>query len=346
VARRPGRYPGPRTLEIVEREMKAVVFTRYGSPDVLELRDVATPAPADDEVLVRVHAASVNDWDWGALHGTPFVNRLMFGLFRPKRQVLGSDIAGRVEAAGKNVRQFRPGDAVFGDLSGRWGGFAEFVCAREGALVRKPPGMSFEQAAAIPQAALLALQGLRDKGHLRSGQTLLINGAGGGVGTFGIQIAKPQGVEVTAVDSADKLDMLRTLGADHVVDYTREDFTKTGQRYDLILDVKANRSAFAHAAALNPHGTYVALGGSMARLLLALLFAPWISMTQKKTITFLALKLNQGLADVNALFEAGTLVPIIDERRYSLADVPQALRYFGAGSHQGKVVIKIGGTDG
>jgi NADPH:quinone reductase-like Zn-dependent oxidoreductase len=326
--------------------MKAVVFTRYGSPDVLELREIERPAPGDDEVLVRVHAASVNDWDWAALHGTPFVNRLIFGLFRPKKQILGSDIAGRVEAAGRNARRFRPGDAVFGDLSGRWGGFAEFVCGRESAFVSKPPGMSFEQAAAIPQAALLALQGLRDKGHLRSGQRLLINGAGGGVGTFGIQIAKLQGVEVTAVDSADKLDLLRSLGADHVVDYTRQDFTRTGQRYDLILDVKANRSAFAYAGALNPHGTYVALGGSLPRLFLALMFAPWIALTQKKTITFLCLKLNQGLTDVNALFEAGTVVPVIDEHRYSLDDVPQALREFGAGRHRGKIVIEIGGTHG
>lgn len=222
--------------------MKAVVFTRYGSPDVLELKEVDKPISKDDEVLIKIHAVSINDWDMGALDGTSFVNRLIFGLLKPKIRILGSDIAGRIEAVGKNVLKFKAGDDVFGDLSGRWGGFAEYVCAGENALALKAPGMTYEQAAAIPQAAMLAVQGLCDKGRIAPGQKLLINGAGGGVGTFAIQIAKQYGVEVTVVDAPGKLDLLRSLGADHVIDYTREDFTKNGQAYDLILDVKTTRS--------------------------------------------------------------------------------------------------------
>ena len=323
--------------------MQAVVFTRYGSPDVLGLKDVATPTPKDGEVLIRVLAASLNDWDWGALHGTPFVNRLMFGLFKPKpgRQILGSDVAGRIEAIGRNVRRFRPGDEVFGDLSGRWGGFAEYVCAPEKALTLKPARMTFEQAAAIPQAALLALQALRDKANIRSGQTLLINGAGGGVGTFAIQLAKLHGLEVTAVDRAEKLDMLLALGAADVIDYTREDFTKTGRSYDVILDVKTNRSMFAYARALNRNGTYVTVGGSMPRLFAGMLFTmPLISMTSSKKMRLLALKLNEGLDYIAELFEAGSIVPVIDGP-YALADVPELFRYFGDGRHTGKVVITI-----
>lgn len=321
--------------------MKAIVFTRYGSPDVLELREVDKPAPQDDEVLIRVHAASLNDWDWQALRGT-FVNRLIFGLFKPKpqKQILGSDIAGRIEAVGRNVRQFQPGDEVFGDLSGTWGGFAEYVCAHENALVLKPAGMTFEQASAIPQAALLALQALRDKAQIHSGQRLLINGAGGGVGTFAIQLAKLHGLEVTAVDGAGKLDMLRSMGAAHVIDYTKEDFTGSGQRYDVILDMKTNRSMFAYASALNRNGVYVTVGGSIARMLPALVAAPWISLTQKKKIRILALKPNEGLAHINELFEAGKIAPAID-RVYKLSEVPEAFRYFGEARHKGKVVVTM-----
>jgi NADPH:quinone reductase-like Zn-dependent oxidoreductase len=320
--------------------MKAVVFTRYGSPDVLELREVEQPTPRDDEVLIRVHAASLNDWDWEALHGTPFVNRLMFGLLSPKKQILGSDVAGRVEAVGKQVLRFQPGDAVFGDLSGHWGGFAEYVCAREDELELKPPGMTFEQAAAIPQAGLLALQGLRDLEHRQPGQKVLINGAGGGAGTFAIQIARLYGAEVTGVDSPVKLDMLRSMGIAHVIDYTREDFTKNGKCYDVILDVKATRSILDCARALSPNGTYVALGGSMARLVPGLLLAPWITMTTHKTIRLLMLKRNQGLAGMKELFETGKMVPVIDGP-YELSEVPKAFRRFGEGLHKGKVVITV-----
>ncbi len=323
--------------------MKAIVFTRYGSPDVLELKDVEKPSPKDDEVLLRVHAASLNDWDWGALQGTPFVNRLIFGLLRPKRQkqILGSDVAGRVEAVGRNARQFQPGDEVFGDLSGRWGGFAEYVCAREDALALKSPSMTFEQAAAIPQAGLLALQALRAMGQIQPGQRLLVNGAGGGVGTFAIQIARLSGVEVTGVDRPEKLDLMRSLGAAHVVDYTQEDFTRSGQRYDFILDVKTGRSILDCARALGSRGIYVTVGGSTARLLQSLLLGPWISMTTNKRMRLLVLKPNEGLADMKELFDAGKVVPVIDGP-YELSEVPRALRYFGEGSHRGKVVITMG----
>lgn len=320
--------------------MKAIVFTKYGSPDVLELKDVEKPTPKDDEVLIRVHAASLNDWDCGALDGSSFVNRLIFGLLSPKKQILGSDIAGRIEAVGKNVVRFQPGDEVFGDLSGEWGGFAEYVCARENALALKAPGMTFEQAAAIPQAAMLAVQGLRDVGRIQPGQRLLINGAGGGVGTFAIQIAKLYGVEVTAVDSPGKLDMLRSMGAEHVIDYTQEDFTKTGQRYDLILDVKTNRSIFDCARALSPNGTYVTVGGSMARLFQALLLLPWIAMTTNKKIRIVSLKTNKDLGYMRELFEAGKVIPVIDGP-YKFSEVPEAFRYFGEGRHKGKVVITV-----
>ncbi len=320
--------------------MKAIVFTKYGPPDVLQLKEVEKPTPRDNEVLIRVHAASLNDWDWCALRGTPFLNRLIFGLLKPKKQILGSDVAGRIEAVGKNVLQFQPGDEVFGDLSGDWGGFAEYVCARENALELKSPGMTFEQAAAIPQAALLALQGLRDKGQIQPGQRLLINGAGGGVGTFAIQIAKLYGVEVTAVDSSEKLDMLRSMGVERVIDYTQEDFTQNAQGYDLILDVKTNRSMFDYARALSPNGTYVTVGGSMARLFQALLLAPWISITQHKHIRILALKPNKGLAYMKELFEAGKVVPVIDGP-YKLSEVPEAFRHFGEARHKGKVVITL-----
>jgi NADPH:quinone reductase-like Zn-dependent oxidoreductase len=322
--------------------MKAVVFTRYGLPDVLELKEVEKPAPGDDEVLIRVHAASLNDWDWEALRGTPFVNRLLFGLVRPKKhkQILGSDIAGRVEAVGKAVRKLEPGDEVFGDLSGRWGGFAEFVCAPESALALKSPGMTFEQAAAIPQAGLLALQALHDKGRIRKGQKLLINGAGGGVGTFAIQMARLYDSEVTAVDRTEKLEMLRAMGAAHVIDYTKEDFTRSGQLYDLILDVKTTRSPFDCARALRRNGVYVSVGGSIPRAFQAVLMGPWISVTRKKKIRFLALKTNKGLTRMKELFDSGKVVPVIDGP-YSLSEVPEAFRRFGEGRHKGKIVITV-----
>ena len=320
--------------------MRAIVFTRYGSPDVLELREVPRPSPGDNEVRIRVHAASLNDWDWQALQGVPFVNRLMFGLLKPKKQILGSDIAGRIDAAGRNVRRFQPGDEVFGDLSGRWGGFAEYVCAREDALASKPPSMTFEQAAAIPQAGLLALQALRDVARIRRGQKVLINGAGGGAGTFAIQIAGLYDAELTGVDSPEKLDMLRAMGVRHVIDYTREDFTKNGELYDLIFDVKTSRSIFDCARALKSDGVYVTIGGSMTRLFQLLFLRRWIAVIRRKSMRFLALKLNEGLEEMKELFEAGKVVPVIDGS-YALEEVTEAFRYFGAGRQKGKVVITV-----
>ncbi|MEH6437140.1 NAD(P)-dependent alcohol dehydrogenase [Massilia sp. DD77] len=320
--------------------MKAIVCEKYGSPDVLELREVAKPVPKDDEVLVRIQAVSINDWDWGLLQGSTPIDRLLFGLFRPRNTILGSDIAGLVEATGKNVRQFRQGDAVFGDLSGRWGGFAEYVCAPDTALALKPSGMSFAEAASIPQAAALAMQGLCDIGRIKQGDKVLINGAGGGVGTFAIQIAKQYGVEVTGVDKPAKLDFMRALGFDKVIDYTQQDFTRAGIRYDLVLDVKTNRSPFDYVRALNPGGRYVTVGGSMTRIFHLLLTGPFIRLTHKKTMRLVILEPNKDLAYLNGLFEAGKLTPVLD-KLYTLGGVREAMRHFGAGDHKGKVVISL-----
>jgi NADPH:quinone reductase-like Zn-dependent oxidoreductase len=320
--------------------MKAIVFTRYGTAEVLEPREVAKPTPKADEVLVRVRAVSINDWDWQALQGIPFMNRLMFGLLKPKKQILGSDIAGVVEAVGQNVRRFHLGDEVFGDLSGRWGGFAEYVCARESELAPKPAGLTFEEAAAIPQAAMLAVQGLLDKGQIRQGQKLLVNGAGGGVGTFAIQIARLYGAETTGVDSAAKLDMLRFLGYDHVLDYAQEDFTRTGQQYDLILDVKTNRPIRAYLRALSLGGAYVTVGGSLAQLAQVALLGPLVAMVRKKRMCVVGLKPNKDLGYMTELVEAGKVRPVVDGR-YTLDQAAEAMRYFGEGRHQGKVVLTV-----
>ena len=319
--------------------MKAIVFTKYGTPDALELKEIDKPVPKENEVLIKVYAVSINDWDWGLLQGD-FINRLISGLFKPKITIAGSDISGRIEAVGKNSKKFKPGDEVYGDLSGSWGGFAEYVCARENALTLKPAGMSFGQAAAIPQAAMLAKQGLLDKGQIQSGQKLLINGAGGGVGTFAVQIAKLFGAEVTGVDSSGKLDMMRSMGFDHVIDYKLEDFTKNGKSYDLILDVKTNRSIFDFIRVLSRKGIYVTVGGSLVRLLQALILRPWISMISKKKICIVALKPNKDLDYMNELFEGGKIKPVID-RPYRLDEVPDALRLFGEGVHKGKIVITV-----
>ncbi len=320
--------------------MKGVVYTKYGSPDVLELKEVEKPTPKDNELLIKVHAASVNSWDWDLLRGTPFVNRLG-GLLKPKYKILGCDIAGRVEEVGRDVRQFKPGDEVFGDISGAgWGGFAEFVCAREIALALKPASLTFEEAAVVPQAAALALQGLRDKGQIQAGQKVLINGAGGGVGTFAVQIAKSFGAEVTGVDSTRKLAMVLSIGADQVIDYTGEDFTKNGQHYDLILDVAGYRSIFDYKRALSPNGIYVMVGGSMARVFQLMFLGPWVSMIGSKKMGILMHKPNKGLDFMTGLLEAGKVVPVIDSR-YPLCEVPEALRYFGEGHAQGKVVITL-----
>jgi NADPH:quinone reductase-like Zn-dependent oxidoreductase len=303
--------------------MKAIIYTQYGSPDVLQFKEVEKPVPKSHEVLVKIQAASINSWDWDLLKGKPLLYRLLFGVFKPKYPILGADIAGRVEAVGKNVTQFQPGDDVFGDLSGgNWGGFAQYVCAPSQALATKSARMTFDEAAAVPQAAVLALQGLRDKGPIQKGQKVLIKGAGGGMGTFAIQMAKSFGAEVTGVDSTKKLDLMRSLGADYVIDYTREDFTKNGQRYDLILDVVAHRSMFDYQRVLSPNGHYVMVGGSLSRIFQLLFLRPWFTVAGSGKMSLLMHKLNQkDLDEITALFESGHVVPVID-RRYPLNEMP------------------------
>ena len=320
--------------------MKAIVYTKYGPPEVLQLKEVAKPAPRDDEVLIKVRAVSVNRSDWEGLRGKPLYARIG-GLLRPRQQILGSDVAGRVEMAGRNVGRFRPGDEVFGDILPRLGGFAEFVRARESALTLKPASMTFEDAAAIPQAAVIALQGIRDKGRVQPGQKVLISGAGGGAGTFAVQLAKLYGAEVTGVDNTGKLEFMRSLGADHVIDYTREDFTKNGNQYDLILDVVAHRSVFAYRRALRANGSYFLTGGSVATMLQILLLGPLIRGTTGEKIRILAVRPNlRDMVYITELYEAGKVVPVID-RRYPLSEVPEALRYLGEGRTKGKVVISV-----
>jgi len=319
--------------------VKAIVYEKYGTPDVLQLKEAAKPVPGEDEVLVKVHAASINDWDWGLLYGD-FINRMLNGLRKPRRSILGSDIAGKIETVGKKVKRFKAGDDVYGDLSGQWGGFAEYVCAPEKSLSLKPAAMSFEEAAAIPQAAMLAVQGLIDKGKIKQAQKVLINGAGGGVGTFAIQIAKLYGAEVTGVDKATKLEMLRSIGFDHVIDYTKEDFTKNGKAYDLILDAKTNRSAFDYTRSLNRNGVYVTVGGSIGHLLQVLILARLIRMIQSKHLRIVALKPNKDLAFMNDLFEKGKVRTVIDGP-YRLDQLGEAFRHFAKADHLGKIVITI-----
>ena len=332
--------------------MKAIVCTKYGSPDVLQLKEVQKPWPKHNEVLVKIHAASLNAADFETLRGV-FIVRMTAPL-RPMHKILGSDIAGRVEAVGGDVKQFQPGDEVYGDLSVcGFGAFAEYACVPENELALKPASMTFEEAAAFPQAGVLALQNLQggppspgsmfiDKDPIEPGQKVLINGAGGGVGTFAVQIAKHFGAEVTGVDSAKKLDMLRSIGADHVIDYKKEDFTKSGLRYDLILDPVAYRSVFAYRRALSPEGIFVFVGGTTSAIFQSLLLAPLISRnrTQKLGVVMQEANRKEDLVFLQELFEAGKIKPVID-KRYPLNEVPEALRYLEEGQALGKVVITM-----
>lgn len=322
--------------------MKAVVYTKYGSPDVLQLKEVEKPTPKDNEVLIRIHAASANAADWHLLRGDPFLLRLGYGLLKPNNTILGADIAGRVEAVGNNVTQFQPGDEVFGDISGcGLGGFAEYVSVPEHAVISKPASMTFEEAAAVPMAAVTALQGLRDKGQIQPGQKVLIHGASGGVGTFAVQIAKAFRAEVTAVCSTRKVDLVRSIGADQVIDYTQEDFTKNGQRYDLILAANGNRSMFEYKRALAPKGRYVVIGGSMTQIFQAMLLGPLLSMAGRQNIGNVRARPNQkDLACMKELLEAGKVIPVID-RCYPLSETAEAIRYLEAGHARGKVVITV-----
>lgn len=316
--------------------MKAVVRDSYGLPDVLALREVERPSPGPDDVLVRVHACSVNASDWEFLTGSPAYVR-MWGPFKPRVRVLGSDIAGRVEAVGESVTQLRVGDEVFGDVMGRWGGFAEFASVPARMLRIKPASLSFEQAAALPQAALVALQGVQ--GRAAPGKKVLIKGAGGGSGSFAVQIAKALGAEVTAVDSGLKLALLRSLGADHVVDYTQSDFVRAGERYDLILDLVARRPLLRHRPALTARGSYLLVGGSVPLLLQAATLGPLVSLGAQK-LGVLVVEQNQGLEQVVQLIESGRLRPVI-ERSYPLQQAPAAIAHVGEGRALGKVIVSI-----
>lgn len=320
--------------------MKAIVYDNYGGPEVLHLQEVETPVPADDEVLIKIHAVSVNRSDWEGLIGKPLYARFG-GLLRPSQHILGSDIAGRVEQVGKNNTEYKVGDEVFGEVPGYHRGFAEYVCMRGKTIARKPDGLTFEQAAAIPQAGVIAWQGIHEKGRVQASQKVLINGAGGGAGTFAVQLAKLYGAEITAVDNAGKLDFLRSLGADHVIDYRREDFTRNGKQYDLILDVVAHRSVFAYQRALAPHGTYFFVGGSLGIVFQLLLFGAWIKNTRKKNLRLLAVQPNRNdLLSITQLCTAGKIIPIVD-RIFPFRETPEALRYLGEGRARGKIVIRV-----
>lgn len=320
--------------------MKAIVNQRYGSPDILKLKDVAKPVPADGQVLVKVQAVSVNRTDWEGLVGKPFYARFG-GLFWPRNPILGSDIAGRVEALGENTSEFQPGDEVFGEIPEYHGGFAEYACVPEKNLAHKPDGMTFEQAAAIPQAGSIAYFAICTQGKVQPGQKILINGAGGGTGMFAIQIAKLHGAEVTGVDNGGKMDFMRSLGADHVIDYTREDFAKSGRQYDLIVDLVAHRSVFAYPDALAPGGTYFFVGGSFATLFQVLFFGQRIKRNTGKNMRLLAIPQDRELLlSVAGLCQAGKITPRID-KFYPLSEVPEALRYLGEGHAKGKIVITL-----
>ena len=320
--------------------MKAVVYTRYGPPDVLRLTDVETPVPRGDEVLVKVHAVALNGSDWETLRGKPLYSRIA-GPFRPRHHILGSDIAGRVTATGPEATLFRPGDDVFADILSSMGGFAEYARVPQSALSRMPAGLSYEEAAALPQAGAIALQGIQDKGRVQPGQAVLINGAGGGSGMYAVQLAKLLGAEVTGVDNTGKLEFMRSLGADHVIDYTRENFTRDGRAYDLILDLAAYRSPLACRGSLHPGGRYLYVGGSVAALLQALLAWPLTGSAGSRKIRVLPVRLGvQHLAPLVELCQAGKIATVID-RRYPLGEVPEALRYMGAGNAKGKVIVIV-----
>jgi NADPH:quinone reductase-like Zn-dependent oxidoreductase len=319
--------------------MKAAVYTRYGPPDVVQITDVEKPVPNDKEVLIKIRAASVNPLDWHFMRGTPYILRIGAGLHKPKVTRLGVDLAGQVEAIGTNVTQFKPGDEVFGVCRGA---LAEYACTVEQKLALKPANLSFEDAASVPVAAITALQGLRDKGRIQPGHKVVVDGASGGVGTFAVQIAKSFGAEVTTACSARNVNTARSLGADHVIDYTRENFTKSGQRYDLILAANAYHSIFDYRRALNPSGVYVMAGGGGIQILQAIFLGPFPSLLGSKKMRFIFANINQkDLVFLKDLLEARKVVPVID-RRYPLSSAAEALAYLEEGHAQGKVLITIG----
>jgi len=321
--------------------MKAIVYEKYGPPDVLQLKEIEKPVPKENEVLIKARAASITFGDLAAVKGEPFMVRFTLGLREPKYKTPGKDVAGKVEAVGTNIKEFKVGDAVFGDLSEcGWGAFAEYVSVPENAIVHKPANSSFEEAAAVPESAVVALQGLRDLGHIQPEQKVLIYGASGGIGTFAVQIAKSFGTHVTGVCSTRNLELVRSLDADLVIDYTKEDFSQSGQQYDLILATAGYRSLFDYKRALAPGGRYVATGGEMAQIFQPMLLGPWLS-TDGRKMTNLAMKPNKNdLAFVKDLIEDGKLKPVID-KSFLLKELPDALRYYGQGRSRGKVVVTM-----
>jgi NADPH:quinone reductase-like Zn-dependent oxidoreductase len=324
--------------------LKAIVTTRYGPPlEVLQLREVATPEPAENEVLIRLYASSVNPLDGFTIRGPLFFFPRLGRLLTPKDRIAGADFAGRIESVGRDIKQFQLGDAVFGaSFRGKGlGAFAEYACAREDSLAPKPSNLSFEEAAAVPVAAITALQGLRDHGQIQHGQRVLIDGASGGVGTFAVQIAKSFGAEVTAVCSPRNVDRARVIGADHVIDYSQEDFTRSGVQYDLIFGANAHHSIFDYRRVLSRDGIFVMVGGGLARILQAVCLGPLLSRMGNKKMRFFIAKINGSDLLLKDLLEAGKIVPVID-RRYPLEEVAEALRYHEEGHAQGKVVIVIG----
>jgi NADPH:quinone reductase-like Zn-dependent oxidoreductase len=321
--------------------MKAILLKNYGLPRDLEIGEVAKPVPKDNEVLVKIHSTSINDWDWGLVRGKPFVIRMIYGLNKPKITIPGVDIAGKIEAVGATVNLLKIGDDVYGDLSeSRFGGFAEYVCVPAKHLAKKPSNISYSDASALPHAGLLALQGLVDMGKVKSGQRILINGAGGGVGTLGIQILKSYESHVTGVDSNEKLDLMKSLGFDSVIDYKKADFTENGEKYDLILDAKSNRSVFKYARSLKKHGRYITVGGATSRLLEILFLGSLISLFTGKKLRVLSLVPNKGLDYLSALVEKGQIKPVI-EGPYKFDEIPELIQYFGEGKHLGKIVVDV-----
>jgi len=320
--------------------MKAVIYSRYGSPDVLQIKEIAKPVPANNQILIKIHAVSINGSDRESLIGKPGYVR-MSGLFKPNNPILGGDIAGVVEAVGNNNTDFKVGDEVFGEIPGYHGGFAEYICTGGRTMMRKPAGMSFQDASAIPQGGVIALNGIIKMGKVQSGQKVLINGAGGSGGTFAVQLAKLHGAEVTGVDNTDKLEFLRSLGADHVIDYMYENYTKIRNQYDLILDLTAYRSVFAYARPLTPNGTFLMVGGSVATIFQILLIGPLIKRTTAKNVRMLIVPQNrEDLIAISELCIAGKIRPVID-RTYSFEQIPEAMRYVTKGQAKGKVVISV-----
>ncbi len=320
--------------------MKAIIYEKYGSPDDLQLKEIEKPIPNDDQVLIKIHAVSINGSDKENLIGKPLYSRIN-GLFKPREQILGSDIAGRVEAVGKNNSEFKVGDEVFGEIPWYHGGFAEYVCTHGKTLALRPERLSVAEASAIPQAGVIAYQAIIETGQVKAGESVLINGAGGSAGSFAIQLAKKAGAEVTGVDNQHKFEFMRSLGADHVIDYTQEDFTKMGKQYDFILDLTAYRSVFAYKRALKRNGRYFVVGGSAATLLQVVLLGPIIKRSSHKQLQLLGVPQNRkDLLAITDLVEAGQVTPIID-RQYSLAEVPEAFRYILAGQAKGKIVITL-----